>query len=621
MAKWKKEKDLFKEEWKQLKEVVDSIFQDTSGERDKMTRYLKQFQGKIWDDGKLVGNGLEESYKSKAHINLVFSTVEAIAPMLTDSRPITHVIPREPHMEKLAWKYNKGLEYAWDSLDMQMQTYKLVLYGMIMKKGILKIYYDPEKTFGGDLCVENVDPRDFFIAPGYDDIWKAPYCGVKSGKPLSWIRANFPDIDDVKSEWSTFDSDEQQNAYKYGDASNTALSARFAYVYEVWMKDEETMMDVIEEYDEGGETKKRKKEELKYPNGKFIYFTKERYLGTKESDFTHKLPPYVDFNDYVDPTSFLGMGEVDQIEGLNKEINLQLQAIMDHARRSNNPNYMVDTNQGTDAELIKETFFKGGQVYTYDSVYGSGKPIIEEVKFATMSNDVNHVFQMIPQIVEEMSGVTEISKGSAAKKERQSASEVAILVESSHTRTRQKVRNLEWTLKRVGYLLVNLMQQYYTEPRTIYTTDSEGTIDYHTIGNSLAQAIETVGPSKRLKAKAAQTDNIRKDMTPQDADDYEQGEADLEKLLGAFDSEPNMKDPVLFDFDIVIQTNSTLPMDKQSLSNLMLRLFQMKAIDAEAVLETLQIPNRQEILTRINKQRQAAAQAKSGTRPPQGGQK
>jgi len=621
MAKWKKEKDLFKEEWKQLKEVVDSIFQDTSGERDKMTRYLKQFQGKIWDDGKLVGNGLEESYKSKAHINLVFSTVEAIAPMLTDSRPITHVIPREPHMEKLAWKYNKGLEYAWDSLDMQMQTYKLVLYGMIMKKGILKIYYDPEKTFGGDLCVENVDPRDFFIAPGYDDIWKAPYCGVKSGKPLSWIRANFPDIDDVKSEWSTFDSDKQQNAYKYGDASNTALSARFAYVYEVWMKDEETMMDVIEEYDEGGETKKRKKEELKYPNGKFIYFTKERYLGTKESDFTHKLPPYVDFNDYVDPTSFLGMGEVDQIEGLNKEINLQLQAIMDHARRSNNPNYMVDTNQGTDAELIKETFFKGGQVYTYDSVYGSGKPIIEEVKFATMSNDVNHVFQMIPQIVEEMSGVTEISKGSAAKKERQSASEVAILVESSHTRTRQKVRNLEWTLKRVGYLLVNLMQQYYTEPRTIYTTDSEGTIDYHTIGNSLAQAIETVGPSKRLKAKAAQTDNIRKDMTPQDADDYEQGEADLEKLLGAFDSEPNMKDPVLFDFDIVIQTNSTLPMDKQSLSNLMLRLFQMKAIDAEAVLETLQIPNRQEILTRINKQRQAAAQAKSGTRPPQGGQK
>lgn len=619
MAKWskKKEEKLEKEEWKQLKDVVDSIFEDTSKDREKMTRYLGQFQGKIWDDKKIVGTGLEESYKSKAHINLVFSTIEAIAPMLTDSKPITHVIPREPHMEKLAWKYNKGLEYAWDALDMQMNIYKLVLYGMIMKKGILKIYYDPEKTFGGDLCIENVDPRDFFIAPGYDDIWKAPYCGVKSGKPLSWIRANFPEVDDIKSEWSTFGDDSKQKAYKYGEASNTALSARFAYVYEVWMKDDQTLQEVIEEYEEDGQTKERKKKEIKYPNGKFIYFTKERYLGTKESDFIHKLPPYVDFNDYVDPTSFLGMGEVDQIEGLNKEVNLQLQAIMDHARRSNNPNYMADSNSGLDVEQLKESFFKGGQVYAYDSVYGNNKAVIEPINFAQMSQDPYHVFQMIPEIVEEMSGVTEISKGSASKKERQSASEVAILVESSHTRTRQKVRNLEWTLKRVGYLLVNLMQQYYTEPRTIYTTDSEGMINYHTLGNSLAQAIESIGPSAKTINRAG--DNPKKNLEPQQAEDYEQQTNDMEKLLGAFGSEPNMKDPVLFDFDIVIQTNSTLPMDKQSMSNLMLRLFQMKAIDAEAILEILQIPNRQEILTRINKQRQAAVQAKSGAKPPQGG--
>ena len=79
-----------------------------------------------------------------------------------------------------------------------------------------------------------------------------------------------------------------------------------------------------------------------------------------------------------------------------------------------------------------------------------------------------------------------------------------------------------------------------------------------------------------------------------------------------------MKDPVLFDFDIVIQTNSTLPMDQQSLANLFIRLLQMKAVDAEAVLENLQIPKREEILARIDKQRQAAMKAKG---KPQGGQK
>jgi hypothetical protein len=61
-------------------------------------------------------------------------------------------------------------------------------------------------------------------------------------------------------------------------------------------------------------------------------------------------------------------------------------------------------------------------------------------------------------------------------------------------------------------------------------------------------------------------------------------------------------------------------MDKQSLANLMLRLFQMKAVDAEAILEILQIPGKDKILQRIDKQREAAMKAKTG-RPPQGGQR
>ena len=85
MAKKKKDEldsKLFgKSEWQKIKEVVDSIFTETESERDKMSRYLKQFQGDIWDQEALEDANVEESYRSKAHINLVFSTIEAIAPM------------------------------------------------------------------------------------------------------------------------------------------------------------------------------------------------------------------------------------------------------------------------------------------------------------------------------------------------------------------------------------------------------------------------------------------------------------------------------------------------------------------------------------------------------------
>ena len=73
--------------------------------------------------------------------------------------------------------------------------------------------------------------------------------------------------------------------------------------------------------------------------------------------------------------------------------------------------------------------------------------------------------------------MTETTKGLAAKKERQSASELAILAEASNTRTRLKIRFLEWTIKRISYLLVRNMQQYYVEPQMIHDIRDDG-VDY-----------------------------------------------------------------------------------------------------------------------------------------------
>lgn len=74
-------------------------------------------------------------------------------------------------------------------------------------------------------------------------------------------------------------------------------------------------------------------------------------------------------------------------------------------------------------------------------------------------------------------------------------------------------------------------------------------------------------------------------------------------------------DPVYFNYDIEIQTNSTLPLDKQSLANLMLRLYQLKGTDRESLLEVLQIPNGKMINERMEEKEQAAAKAKQGQPP------
>jgi hypothetical protein len=174
----------------------------------------------------------------------------------------------------------------------------------------------------------------------------------------------------------------------------------------------------------------------------------------------------------------------------------------------------------------------------------------------------------------------------AAKRQRQSATEVQVLAESSYTRIRQAIRNLEWSLKRAFYLVISLMQDFYTEPRTVsFSRGSEmGWVD---VGNTRGVLTESVTPPKKENESDKEYhERVRENR------DYQQ----MLEVLGEVDR-------IYEDFDIEIQTNSTLPTDQQSRANLMLQLAQTQitpqsVVDDKAVLDTLRIPEADEILKR-----------------------
>ncbi|MFA5262019.1 MAG: hypothetical protein WC450_12420, partial [Candidatus Omnitrophota bacterium] len=561
-------------------------------------------------------------WDSRVFYNMAFSLIQAQAPLLTDNNPIPTVIPRFDFMERPANAYTKAIEYLWDVLEMPMLTEKALIYAMAKKLGIFKVYFDKNKGFGGDICVDVVDPATFFIAPGYDDEWKAPFCGCKSIKPLSWIRRTFPKVKDVKAETSLFNDEKDKNAFKYQDASDFELDVRFATVYEVFVRNTEFVVDYPELDDKEGEKKGflnflkgKKKEEQKEEEGeekeedfgKYIYFTSDQFLDERPASDMHGLAPYVTVRDYIDPSGFLGIDEIDQTSTLIKEMNVMLQAIVKYARNHLNPNYEFDTSQYADADDIKEKLDQGGQVFSKNGM-NNANPLLKPVIEAQMNPTVFNLFGIIPNLLEEISGITDVEKGQATKKQRQSASEIAILLESSHTRVRQKVRNLEWSLKRICYLFVKLMQQYYTEPRDIYNKLDEG-YAYSKISNSReATGNMIASPQAIEKGQQFEAGRIKaNEITPEDKDQYE----DYKKFLEVFGD----KDEIYFDFDIQIDTNSTLPLDKQTLANMFIRLAQMQLVDREAVLGTLKVPGWKAIVERMNKKEEEMKQAKMGSPP------
>lgn len=571
------------EDWKKLRDTVDSVMAATRAERDKMSRYLDLYNGKIWDEAKL------EPHDSRAILNLYFSTVQMIAPMLTDNRPRGSLVSHEPYLQEVANTYNKALKYFWESKDMTAKLLLGVMDALIMKLGIFKVYFDPADGFGGNVSVSIIDPREFFIAPGFTDPWDAPWCGQRTPKPLSWIKKMFPEIKDVKA-----DSGDEDFAFKYGEAQDFQLDSKFKKVTEVWIRDDEAYNEITDK--ETGE----KKKESKYPYGKFIYLTNDEYLGTVPCDYMFNRAPYVPLYDYVKPHDFLGTGEIDNIENLVLDANRIYQAMVNHFRKYHDPSVLADISCGIDIDKLKSTYHEGGQVYTYDSTSTQNKNPVVPIMEPQLNPIAMQIFNLVPRLLEEITGVTEIAKGVLTTRQERSASEASILIESSYTRIRQRVRNLEWTIKRVCYLVVRLMQQYYTEPRTFWTKQDDEIV-YEEISNSRLAA-EKIVRDPVIARKLAKGKKLSAEQQAE--------EADYQRLVSSFG---NDLDPVYFDFDVVVDTNSTLPMDKQSLANLAMKLFERKAIDAEALLEVVQWPRKDEVITRMRQGEEA-----QGAPPPPG---
>ena len=609
MAKKKKkdERDTL-ERLTKLKGSVDKLFRETDWARRQMDRYLREYQGVWWNEKDLR----EHPWETRVFVNYIFSTSMSIAPLLTDNRPVWSVRARKPFLQKSFDLYSLCLEYLWDKLDMDAKTFKAVLDALVMKNGIFKVTFDPDNPVPyGECRVDVVDPRTYFEAPGYDDNWENPFQGTRERKPISWIRSNFPETGmEVKP-----DEDEPKTATRWDERYDYEVQSDFATIYEVWMRDNE-----VEEYylsDSNGEYKypkdvpkgeeSEKKERAKYPYGKIVVFTKDTLLDERPSKYRHNRPPYVKLYDYMVPHQSIGMGEADQIEQLNRSANRGLQLMDKFMTLYCDPNWLVNGQAGLDVEEVKTDLPGGGNVWDYN--HGVDENPIKRVEMGNLPADLYQYMQALPRIIEEVSGVTDITKGIADKSERQTAAEVSTLIESSYTRTRQRVRNLEHALKRVCYLLVDLMQQFYSETRD-FSIKTDQDIDFYKVSNQKNFQSQMMQP----KGGGSQ------EQDQQEIQDWEQ----FKKFIGEFGD----VDEVYQDFDLEIDTNSTLPMDKQSLANLFLRLAQMKIVDPQAVIEQLNIPKGDEIIERMEKQMQQAQAAKQGSRPggpprmppmPQGG--
>lgn len=602
MAEKRAEKKDEKLSLMRLKDGVDKVFKSNEYKerRQKWQRFLKEFTGDWWSHTTL------DNFDSRVFVNFLFSTIQAAAPLLTDNRPIWNVISRLGFQQKMANLYSNALKYLWDITEMDLKSYQAVIDMLLYGTGIVKVGYDPDED---EISTEIIDPSTFVVAPGYTDEWKSPWCGTVTDVPYTWILTTYPDVaKTVKPHSKSGEEDSLSNTNEYELVNSDSVT-----VYELWIRDgsveKYVETETSEEKGEDGKvTKGEKKVESfrkKYPNGRIVIFTEDGVLlEDKASPFRHGKPPYVKLTNYHIPHHFWGQGEADQIENLVRELNARVQDIVDHSRRHTKQNYVMRENAGFTQEQAKNAIASGDEV-----LVAKGDMPLRDLIAPIETPDINRVFMdminVIPKFIEEITGVTDTTKGTPSKKSRQSAHEVNALLESSYTRTRQKVRNFERWTARLCSLHLDLMQQFYTEPRPIaYQEEGDNAVSTTTISNNPQHMLPQMQPD-------IEPGIAPEDMTPEEKQELQDFESMIQAFAGA--------DEIYGDFIIQIETNSSLPMDHQSMANLALRLAEQGIIDPPAVMKILRLPYRHEVEQRMKAAQEAQMQTQGGGGPPGSG--
>ena len=562
---------------------------------DKNARFYEGNGGQ-WGDKKLP------SYRAMIEDNRAFANVESALPIIIDNRPNAELVPRHPDDAIVVNELKDVYDAKWDELNLDLLTILSEKDALVLTEGWWKIWFDMSKSAIGDLNVTRVSPRNMYPDPDstdplLNDAYDVHYAARVT---LSRLLLQYPEkADALRKEFSGKDSSKGtptnrdtsfngKEAYDTGDTPGTTTwstakvlgSTDKLMFHESWV-DDQTAEEYAPEYivylDENGKKSAVEKTDAetqkaiesgkqydvfgakdltkigledgtqwlrKYPHGRIVSWVGDVLLRDDPSDYEHNHCPYVRFFRYTVPDKSYFFGEIDQIIPLQEELNKRKSQAVDLLNLTVNPPMLV--YQGSGIDINKVTNRPG-------LVIPTNVPVDQAAKWLQMPNIPSAMFVQMSTINQDMDTVSGIHDVTQGRKPTGITAGVAIesLQEAAQTRLRLAAKFVEFSQKLAAEIMVSIIYQYYTEPRTIRKKAANGWT---------YKEVNFGSPDKKL-----------------------QGGIPLVK----------------------IQSGSTMPMNKSVLRQQMVQLAQITLpdgkplVDRRAVLETFDIPNIEGILARL----------------------
>jgi len=410
-----------------------------------------------------------------------------------------------------------------------------------------RVYWDKSVRGRGEIKIEPIHPKYIFFDEHTTKIdlldGSLDKFVVAKNRPLSWYKHYMPDKDiqpdDIKDDESETTTDERDKALyiEYYTSDNTIESTE----------------------DEKGNKIGRK---WKYPEGRFIALGGQQIIYDEPAEYF----PYV-----VEPLEYnidtiMGSGLIQRQIALQKDFNSKMAQISMNIALSANRQWLFNpAKAGMSLETFMQHVGEAGYIFPTKKLADDIKNAISALETPKFNAELFQYLYYIPQLMEQVSGITKLMQGMSAKRERQTKYEIGKQYEAGTIRVRNLAHHIESFLTEIALAVIRLIKKYYAEPRMIFRENQ-------------------------------QTGNLEPVLF-----EYPKNEAGQ-----------NMD----YDFIVTIQPDSMLPVDLQSQAERDMTLAQMNMLDPQTLLESLNHPRAQEVIQRLQQMAQAGQNPQGNTGIP-----
>ncbi len=462
------------------KSVVDDKRAITDKDVEEFQAILKEYQqGKQIIDAKATANQewwrmrhwgqmqSNEDDEEKATSAWLFNSIINKHADIMDNYPKPNILPRSPQMEQEAKRLSEIIPIIDDRNDYE-KIYDSKAYDLLIDGGcVTTVIWDNSLNDGmGDIVTKIVDVHNIFWEPGIEDIQDSAYVFVSKLVDNDVLEEQYPQMrgksGGIKTTTEYINKDENPDPTKKSE------------VWDMYYK--KTIRTVVEESDTGERAERVDTllHFVKFCNGVLLYASENDEALKDRGWYDHGKYPFVVTPLFKIKESPWGFGYVDVMKSPQAQIDRLDQLILKNAIMVGRKRWAVKES----AEINPEDFADWSK--TIIPVSGSASSLDDCMKEISVDSIpafvVQHKTNMIDQL-KETSGNRDVSQGSTQSGVT-AATAIAALQEAGSKLSRDINRVLYRSRRDEDFLKVELIRQFYTEPRAFRIDNNDGSYTF-----------------------------------------------------------------------------------------------------------------------------------------------